>query len=227
MIIINFIRNVMSEWKFFVVKNYHLAVYKYKYPTCAFHSGSIISNTSFDNYNIIFNDVIIDSCNIQAHTYIQKKATIFNADIGKFCSIASYVSIGPGMHKTDGLSTHPVFYLNNTPLIKKYSKFDLFESSKKTIIGHDVWIGEKAIIIDGITIGNGAIIAAGSVVTKNVQPYSIVGGVPAKLIRMRFDQDTIVKINEAEWWNNSDEWFTENYLLFSNTDQFVKQLNPK
>jgi acetyltransferase-like isoleucine patch superfamily enzyme len=166
----------------------------------------------------------MDNCKLGDHSYIQKNSSIFNAEIGKFCSIASNVSIGPGIHKTDGISTHPVFYLSNTPLVKKYSNRDVFESSKRTVIGHDVWIGEKSIVLDGVEIGTGAIIAAGSVVTKNVDPYAIVGGVPAKLLKFRFTENEIEAILYSEWWNQSDEWLQNNYLAFNNIKSFLNIL---
>ena len=192
--------------------------------TCKFYKGSNIANTKFGKYNIIFNNVLMDKCLIGDHSYIQKNSSVFNTEIGKFCSIASNVSIGPGIHKTDSISTHPVFFLSNTPLVKKYSDIDLFESSKRTIIGHDVWIGEKSLIMDGVEIGTGAIIAAGSVVTKNVEPYAIVGGVPAKLLKYRFKENEIASLLESEWWNRSEEWLQQNFQAFKNIDSFLNIL---
>jgi len=218
---INFIREII---KVIYIKTYEvLALSKLQNAnkTCKFYKGSNITNSEFGKYNIIFNDVLMDNCKIGDHTYIQKRSTIFNVKIGKFCSIASNVSIGPGIHKIDGVSTHPVFFLKNTPLVKKFSSQDLFESSKRTVIGHDVWIGEKAIIIDGIEIGTGAIIAAGSVVTKNVEPYAIVGGVPAKLLKYRFNENEIVYLLKSEWWNSGEEWLQKNYQLFNSIETFL------
>jgi len=215
-----------------IIKNIYYKTYEVKSlidlqiknKTCKFYKGSNISNTIFGNYNVIFSNVLMDNCKLGDHSYIQKNSSIFNAEIGKFCSIASNVSIGPGIHKTDGISTHPVFYLSNTPLVKKYSNRDVFESSKRTVIGHDVWIGEKSIVLDGVEIGTGAIIAAGSVVTKNVDPYAIVGGVPAKLLKFRFTENEIEAILYSEWWNQSDEWLQNNYLAFNNIKSFLNIL---
>lgn len=194
-------------------------------PLCKFYSGSKIFNTSFGKNIVVFDYVLMDSCTIGNRTYIQKRATIFNAEIGKFCSIGSDVSIGPGIHKMDGISTNPIFYLKNTPLPNTYCDDDLFESSKRTIIGHDVWIGEKAIILDGITIGTGAIIAAGAVVTKDVEPYSIVGGVPAKLIRFRFTEAEIKVILKSNWWNFPESWFEKNFMAFNNYNDFFNNIS--
>ena len=204
-----------------------LARLQKKYPSCVFYSGARISNTMFGNFNVIFNDVLMDSCTIGDHTYIQKRSSLFNADFGKFCSIASGVSIGPGVHKTDGVSTHPVFYLKNTPLAKIYCDKDLFIFSKRTSIGYDVWIGEKAIVLDGVTIGTGAIIAAGSVVTKDVAPYAIVGGVPAKQIKLRFIESEIDLLLKSKWWDNTEDWLEKNYNSFSNITEFLCNILKK
>ncbi|AUM62296.1 CatB-related O-acetyltransferase [Spiroplasma monobiae] len=125
--------------------------------------------------------------------------------IGKFCAIADDVKflMNGSNHNMDGISTFPFamfdeFGANHESLTKVNSKGD-------TTVGNDVWIGYGATIMPGIKIGNGAIIAAKSVVTKNVEPYSIVGGNPAKLIRMRFDKNKINELEDLKWWDESIE----------------------
>lgn len=204
---------------------YSFEVLRAKNPSCKFYDGARIHETEFDAYNVIYEDVTIAFSKLGKHTYIQKRSTIFNAHIGKFCSIAAGVSIGPGIHKTDFVSTHNAFYLYNTPLIKKFSKRDAFSSFSTVKIGHDVWIGERAIILDGLSIGNGSIIAAGAVVTKDVEPYSIVGGVPAKLIRKRFDNKTIEALLNLKWWDKPDDWLEKNYKLFLSTHDLLEYKN--
>lgn len=221
MVILYFFRSIFFHLYLRIIEVYSIAKLQNENPNCRFYPGTKISNSVFSKYNVIFNDVLMDSCEIGDHTYIQKRSTIFNAKIGKFCSIASGVSIGPGIHKLDGISTHPVFYLNETPLIKKFSKEDLYEVSKQTIIGHDVWIGERAILMDGISVGTGAVIAAGAVVTKDVAPYSIVGGVPARHLKFRFEMEEILVLLKSEWWNYSDKWMEENYKSFNKIDDFT------
>lgn len=111
-----------------------------------------------------------------------KNSVVVNAIIGKFCSIAAGVNIGLGQHPVEYVSTHPSFYSVSQPIAKTYSGSDLFEPFKGRInIGHDVWIGQNVLVMDGLKIGTGAIIAAGAVVTKDVPPYAIVAGVPARL----------------------------------------------
>lgn len=194
-----------------------------RYPACQFYPGVVVDNSNFGGFNVLFKDVVVINCSLGAHTYIQKKSTIFNAEIGKYCSIASGVSIAPGLHKSEGASSHPSFYLKSTPLLKVYVEEDLFATSAKVIIGNDVWIGESSIIMDGIRIGDGAIIAAGAVVTKDVDDYAIVGGVPAKLIRYRFDIEIRTRLLEFKWWDKSEEWIENNSSKFSNPQFLLKE----
>jgi len=123
-------------------------------------------------------------------------------EIGKFCSIANNVTIFlGGEHRSDWVSTYPF-----NVLLKSYSYIKGHPSSKgDVIICNDVWIGSGVLILSGVTIGDGAIIGANSVITKDVEPYSIVGGNPAKLIKYRFDKKTIKKLLEIKWWDKKLE----------------------
>ncbi len=87
------------------------------------------------------------------------------------------------------------------------------------IIGNDCWIGENVFYVGGITIGDGAVVLAGAVVTKDVPPYAIVGGVPAKVLKYRYDDDTIQFLLRIKWWNNSIEWLRENWQLMTDIDK--------
>lgn len=148
-----------------------------------------------------------------------------NAEIGRYCSIASDVYTISGRHPTtDWVSTSPVFYSDECQCGTSYVSEKLFdESSQKTIIGNDVWIGARAIIISGVKIGDGAVIAAGAVVTKDVEPYTIVGGVPAKPIRKRFTDEQIDALNKLKWWDKDDKWMREHAVMFSHIDKLIKE----
>ena len=137
------------------------------------------------------------------HSFCGYNCEIINCQIGSFCSIANHVVIGGGMHPMDWVSMSPVFYEGRDSVRAKFSEHKR-NSPQMTIIGHDVWIGHSAIIKAGVTIGNGAVVGMGSIVTKNVPPYAIVAGNPARLIRFRFDQETINGILDSAWWNFSD-----------------------
>ena len=108
--------------------------------------------------------------------------------------------------------------------ILQFTEKDLFNPSKTTVIGNDVWIGESVVIIDGLKIGTGSIIAAGAVVTKDVEPYSIVGGVPAKLIRFRFEKDIVQKLLNSKWWELSETEFIDNISTFNSSVKFINKI---
>jgi len=136
---------------------------------------------------------------IGAHSYMNGGDIRQNSIIGRYCSISYDVGIGYGDHATNLLSTHP--FATQAP----YDKFHVtpFLSARHpegATVGNDVWIGRGATILGGISVGHGAIIAAGAVVTKDVPPYAIIAGVPAKIIKYRFDEITIEKLLNSEWW---------------------------
>jgi acetyltransferase-like isoleucine patch superfamily enzyme len=166
--------------------------------------ATLYSTNTGDHVTISHNTTITNSV-IGRYTYLAGNNRVFNAHIGAFCSIAENVSIGHAEHPYTEFSTSPVFYKEDNPfLVTKFVKKDIAEYSK-TVIGNDVWIGLNAYIKTGITIGDGCIIGAGAVVTKNVDPYSIVAGVPAKLIKKRFDDKTIKQLQTDNWWNMSED----------------------
>jgi|GEM_PF-3295090 virginiamycin A acetyltransferase len=141
--------------------------------------------------------------------------------IGKFCSIAVDVKILlGGEHHYDYVSTYPFnkLFLNDLPNAIKDRR-----TKGDVIIGHDVWIGRDVLIMSGVKIGNGAVIGAGAIVSKDVPSYAIVAGNPAKIIKYRFDTDTIEKLNELSWWNWKDEVIENNVASLMNSPQiFLK-----
>lgn len=134
------------------------------------------------------------------HTYISRDSSINREEtlIGSFCSISDGVRIGLAQHPTNYFSTSS-FCFDNLNLK------DIGFIDNPCIIGNDVWIGSDVLIMGGLTIGDGAVLAAGAVVTKDVPPYAIVGGVPAKVIKYRFDEETIKELLELKWWDLPDE----------------------
>ncbi|MBL7898684.1 MAG: CatB-related O-acetyltransferase [Crocinitomicaceae bacterium] len=104
---------------------------------------------------------------------------------------------------------------------KTYADAPYFAEQEQVVVGNDVWIGTNVVILDGVTIGNGAVIAAGAVVTKDVAPFEIVGGVPAKHIRFRFTPEEIQKIESTAWWNKDEDWLQRHAEYFRNKEKFL------
>ena len=160
--------------------------------------------------------VNLGNTSIGNYTRIRQLSTLHHVDVGKYCSISRNVRIGLGRHPLNLISTNSIFYSKNkTSLRHDWRKEIDFEEHEQTKIGNDVWIGEFVTIPGGITIGDGAVIATKSVVTKDVPPYAIVGGVPAKVLRYRFDEETIVALLKIKWWDLSDDEIERNIELFT------------
>ena len=168
--------------------------------------GSSIKNSSFEKPSKAeARSTIIDS-SFGRYSYCGYNCTIINCKIGRFTSISDNVSVGLSHHPIEWVSTSPAFYFGKDSIPKNVAKLEYDTSSKETIIGNDVWIGDGVFIKDGISIGDGAVIGARSVVTKDVPPFAIVAGNPAKIIKMRFSDNIIKKMLIVQWWNmNVDE----------------------
>lgn len=159
-------------------------------------------NSTIDNHVRIFENTIINNSKISSFTYIGRNCLIQFVTIGKFCSIANDVLIGLGAHPLNLFSTSPLFYRSKNVLNYKLIETDIdFQDYKPIIIGNDVWIGTRVIIVGGITIGNGAVIAANAVVTKDVPPFAVVAGIPAKVIKYRSSKEVIEGILDENWWD--------------------------
>lgn len=171
-------------------------------------------SSSFSEYTHLYAKSVVINSTIGRFSYLAN-TRITNATIGGFCSIGPEVIIGGlGAHPTHLVSSHPVFYSTLKQAGITFCTSNTLEELQPVIIGHDVWIGARALVLDGVTIGNGAVIAAGAVVTQDVPPYAIVGGVPAKLIRYRFDTQTIDKLVSLDWWDWPIQELKENSGLF-------------
>jgi acetyltransferase-like isoleucine patch superfamily enzyme len=157
------------------------------------------------------------------HSFCGYDCEITNTDIGHFCSIANHVAIGGGQHPIDWVGTSPVFYEGRDSVAKKFSSFDR-DPPRRTVVGCDVWIGYRAIIIQGVKIGHGAVVGAGSVVTHDVEPYAIVAGAPARLLRYRFDEPLRSALLASAWWDESDPVIERSAREIRNPAAFLELL---
>jgi len=167
----------------------------------------------------VFNDVIVGD-----YSFFAGYNQVYYSIIGKFCSVASYARINTTNHPTyDRIAQHHFTYRSELFGFGE-DDADFFErrKGKAVKVGHDVWVGHNAVIMPGVTIGNGAVIGAGAVVTKDVEPYSVVGGIPAKKIKMRFSDDLIERIERSKWWDWEHETIRERLPDFRDMEAFVR-----
>lgn len=198
----------------------------------------ILPNSYFEGHNKVGKFSVFKGT-MGRYSYVGDNAVVLGK-VGRYTSIANRVNVISGRHpiKAPYVSTHPAFYAKHSAVGMTYVKDQLFEEhcfagkendfnndGYPSIIGNDCWIGEGASIIDGITIADGAVVLANATVTKDVPPYAIVAGVPAKVIGYRYDEQTIEKLLMIQWWNKEEQYLKDKALLFSDIEAFLKQFN--
>lgn len=204
-------------------------------PCVRFFPGTRISCCRFEGYNALRQGVILSDSTLGEGTYINRGSRIHGARIGRWCSIAEDVRIGLGGHPVqDFVSTSGLFLTDTTDLLgftihQGGDRCELYRKADgiyNVIIGHDVWIGAGATILDGVTIAPGAVVAAGAVVTQDVDPYTIVGGIPARPIRRRFSDEQVRYLLDFQWWNQGVEWVREHYMEMEDIESFMRKYKP-
>lgn len=185
--------------------------------------GSAIKNSIIHATSKVESGSQIVNSVFNKHSFCGYDCDIINTEIGSFCSIANNVKIGGGMHPISWVSMSPVFYSGRDSVKAKLSEFDR-EPVLRTVVGSDVWIGESVIVKQGVTIGHGAVVGMGSIVTKDVAPYSIVGGNPARLIKMRFDQHIIEKMLNSKWWEMDENKLKKHAEYIKDPEAFFKSI---
>ncbi len=176
-------------------------------PTIGFdthvHPTALVRDTRLGAYVDIAERVTLDEVEMGNYSYIARDSMAIYATIGKFCSIAAATRINPGNHPMERAAQHHFTYRSRRYGMAETDDTRFFDWRREdhVTIGHDVWIGHGAIILAGVTIGTGAVIGAGAVVSKPVAPYSIVGGVPARVIRHRHPPALAEKLMALAWWD--------------------------
>ena len=200
---------------------------------CHFGSNTTIdSKAYFEGANFLCDNATFLNGTMGYGSGLREGAFVKNTVIGKYTLIGINTIVITGTHPLNYVSFHPAFYSTKHPEMISYvsedGDFEEFKYADKenkisVIIGNDVWIGVNVNILEGVTIGDGAVIAAGATVTKDVPPYAIVGGVPAKIIRYRFDDETIKKLLEIKWWDKGEDWIKANAKSFIDVPEFISK----
>ncbi len=205
-----------------------ITCFRFKLPyNCEVHYSSKLKLSTFNGKNKVSSKTVMENTQLGYASYVGMNCKLSNCLIGKYSSIAQNVQIITGKHPTENwVSSHPAFY--SSSWIVSYSdenRFDEYEyidikKKKHVKIGNDVWIGSNVSILQGINVGDGAIIGAGAVVTKDVPPYAIVVGVPAKLIRYRFEEREREWLNDLKWWDLEETMVKKLAPYFDNIEKF-------
>lgn len=217
----------LRRFAYYLIRQY----IQLKNPTVKIKTAAQVKlKSTFEGKNVIGFESRFDG-DIGLCSYIGANCNI-NGKIGRYTCIASNVCVVQGSHPVKKfVSIHPMFYSiqkqNGYTYVKKncYEEFKYADNSNHCIlIGNDVWIGANVLLMSGVKIGDGAVVAAGSIVTKDIEPYAIVGGVPAKKIRSRFEKEQIEFLKKIEWWNRSEDWIEKNVASFENIDDFLENI---
>lgn len=181
----------------------------------------------FEGKNKVYPRALVCGSSLGLGSYVGPDSRLIKCNVGRYCSIGPEVLVLAGRHPLDErISTHPAFYSTMKQGgftyvdQQNFEEFNFCDEDKKFFVevGSDAWIGARVTILGGVRIGDGAIVAAGSLVTKDVEDFSVVGGVPAKQLRYRFDAERRQEILNDPWWEKDEAW------IRSNLDQFTREL---
>jgi len=197
-----------------------------KYPGVKFDVGSGASgDCRFEEGVSVGPYTELSDCEVGRYTYFAAHTQISNCRIGAFCSVGPDVAVGLGRHPTrDYVSTYPSFYSSRSAGRADFGVTTEFAEHLGVTIGNDVLISARCLILDGVTIGDGAIIGAGAVVANDVPGYAVVGGVPAKVIRQRFNDEQIEFLKRLKWWDKDIEWIRSHASSFSDLNLLMEAI---
>ncbi|RBI58770.1 acetyltransferase [halophilic archaeon] len=197
-------------------------------PEPTIHPTARITDSRLGDWTEVHRETRMHESSIDDYTYLMERVQLDYATVGKFGNVASHARLGPTNHLIERPTAHHFTY--------RAARYDMGETDESVFkwradqpveLGHDVWIGHGATVLPGVSVGDGAVVAAGAVVTRDVDPYDIVGGVPAEPIGRRFDEETARRVRATEWWHWDHETLTDCIDAFRDMETFLDEYAPK
>ncbi len=193
------------------------------HPTC------VVKNCSFGRYVELGDHCVAEETAFGDYTYLFGSNDVIYTDLGKFNSIATGVRINPVQHpmRERAAAHHLTYRASHYGLGEDDAALIDWRRQRRVTTGNDVWIGHNAVIMGGVALGDGAVVGAGAVVTHDVRPYEIVGGVPARHMGWRYDEDTVAALLRIRWWDWSHEELKERLKDFNDVPAFIKKYDTR
>jgi acetyltransferase-like isoleucine patch superfamily enzyme len=218
-----FLKNPLTIWAYRLTRSI-LVQFRFRDNNVRLGYMSHVEGSELGSHVTLYENVIVTDSLIGDFSYIASYSRISNTTMGNFCSVGPETLIGVGRHAvSQSVSTHPAFWSPAKQAQVSFVDVESFPEKERIQIGSDVWIGARAVVLDGIRIDDGAIVAAGAVVTRDVPAYSVVGGVPARLIKYRFGREQIEELLRLQWWNKDIGWLRDHSQFFDSVTSLVER----
>lgn len=198
-------------------------------PAPTISNSAVVQDCHFGRYTEVGDGVHMSGCTMDDYSYVCRGSELISTDIGKFANIAAMVRINPGFHPMERPSQHHFTYRLTRYGLADEDDLAFFDwrRRQRVSIGHDTWIGHGVVVMPGVQIGHGAVVGSNSVVTRDVPPYAIAAGAPARVLRMRFPREIVNALIATAWWDWDHETLASRLADFSDLRGFLHRYAPR